>query len=262
MKEYILYGGDVVLNFDEEAHKYTYNGATVVSVTTVTDAVLDKSHALIPWALKMGAEFLYNNWPIDGIIPRDSPVYISLIEGMKKSHYRKKRAAADVGTIAHKWIEEYIQSIMRFEPSPPKPQDLQALHAVNAFLDWESRNHVVYLASELKIYSRKYGYAGTLDILAEVNGVLTLLDIKTSNTYRKEYALQTAAYTLAYNEESTHVGRAEVTHRIILMLPKDGESEIEEVVRSSNVYMIDTTSFVKARELYSWSTDKGNKGNG
>jgi hypothetical protein len=44
------------------------------------------------------------------------------------------------------------------------------------------------------------GYAGTIDMVAEVQGTLGVVDLKTSNSMQDEYFLQTAAYLHAYNK--------------------------------------------------------------
>jgi hypothetical protein len=56
------------------------------------------------------------------------------------------------------------------------------------------------VANELHYISPRYGYAGTLDRIFEVNGELMLVDIKTSNAIHNHYWLQMAAYTQMYNE--------------------------------------------------------------
>ena len=256
IEQYPLYGGAVLLVFDPEKHVYTYQDQVVDGVTTITDSVLDKSYALMPWALKMAREYLESKWPVDGLVPMGSSVWNSLMEGMRKAHYSKKRSAADVGTIAHNWIEEFIKAGMMYNPDPPKPTDAQALHAVDAFLRYVDANHVIFKASEKKVYSVKHNYAGTLDILAEVNNVENLLDVKTSNSYRKEYALQTAAYCGAYNEEHG----TNVHDRIILMLPKDGTSELNPIVRTPDDYVEDIHAFTNALNLYRWAKNQGANG--
>lgn len=242
--QYNLYGGAVVLDFDEEAHKYTYNGELVPSVTTVTD-IVDKSAALIPWALNQAEKYIRANFPIDSYVSQT--LLDSLLEGMKQSHRKIKYKAADIGTQAHEWIENYIKAQMEFKEIPELPSNPQVSNAVLQFLEFEKQNHVVYLASERRVFSLINKFAGTLDILAHVNGIHTLLDIKTSNQYRKEYAMQSAAYVLAVNEEDN----TGVQDRIILMLSKD-EAKFEPVSLPSSELAADTAAFLSAFDLYRW----------
>lgn len=53
---------------------------------------------------------------------------------------------------------------------------------------------------ERRVWDGEKRYAGTLDLALRINGVKGVADIKTGRTFRKEYALQTAAYTAAYNK--------------------------------------------------------------
>lgn len=248
MADHILYNGTVVLEFDEENHVYKFNGVPVDGVTTVTGSAIDKSFVLMPWAVKMAEEYLLEHWPNDGYVPKNSDIQKSLFEGMKKAHYRKKKQAADVGTEAHKWIEGYIRAGMLFKPEPPKPTDKQARHAIEAYLRYEDKTHMVYKETEKKVFSLKHVYAGTLDIVAVIDGMDTLPDIKTSNSYREEYALQTAGYCEAYNEEHG----TNMVNRVILMLPKDGESDVEVIERGPSVYEEDRDSFLAALQIHRW----------
>jgi hypothetical protein len=54
------------------------------------------------------------------------------------------------------------------------------------------------IACELRVYHTTYRYAGTLDLLAEVDGELTVIDTKSTAAMSPVTALQTAAYTEAY----------------------------------------------------------------
>lgn len=248
MQEYSLYNGSVLLRFDEKKHAYLYEGNIIPGVTSVTDICFDKSGPISGWALNQGVEYLRQNWPIDGYVPLNSDVFNSLMDGMKKAHHRKKKDAANVGTMAHEWIEQYIAASIMFAEIPALPTEPRVLYAVNNFLDWEKQNHVVYLFSERKVFSVEDLYAGTLDILAIVNGIRVVLDLKTSNAYRNEYALQTAAYLKAVNEED---GTNDDT-RIILMLPKDGDSEMIVKTRGPETFAGDFRAFKNSLENYRW----------
>jgi hypothetical protein len=63
------------------------------------------------------------------------------------------------------------------------------------------------IASEYHLFSDKYKYAGTADLIVKMNDKLWLLDIKTSNSLHTSYDLQLAAYSKAWNE--THTNKIE-----------------------------------------------------
>ena len=75
------------------------------------------------------------------------------------------------------------------------------------------------LMVEFTVVSHKYGYAGTADLLAEVNGVLTLVDWKTGKSVYREAHLQNAAYRQAVRE----MGLGDPQQGLILRLPKSTE---------------------------------------
>lgn len=56
------------------------------------------------------------------------------------------------------------------------------------------------LASELRVVSRRYGYAGTLDLYGELAGVPCVVDIKATAIIPSTVGLQTAAYAQALKE--------------------------------------------------------------
>lgn len=55
---------------------------------------------------------------------------------------------------------------------------------------------------ERKIKHPIHRYAGTFDMVAEVDGIFSLVDIKTASAIYEDYRLQTSAYFYALNEES------------------------------------------------------------
>lgn len=170
---HVLYGGLVELEYDDPSHEYRYNGQVVPNVTSITG--IKNKPFLIPWALKVAGQYVLDNWPEE---PSEVPTRMALVKGMKKAHEKVRDAAAGYGKEAHEWIEHYIHASLSLGEPPPMPVTPQVLSAVQAFLAWEREHRVHYLASERKIFSLAHVYAGTLDIMAEVDGVVTLLDLK------------------------------------------------------------------------------------
>lgn len=201
-----MYGGKVTVDFYPDSHSYWVDGKRVTGVTTYL-GIIDKSRALVPWAVE-----LYRNHLIANI----GSLTMRHIEEGAKLHTVKKEEAATIGSHVHKWIEGYIK-----KESPEMPEQKEAQIGVNAFLDWVSANKVKFISSERIIYSRKYGYVGTMDIEAKVNGELCLIDIKTSNNIYNSYYLQTAAYVRADEEER----KVKYDGRWVLRLAKETEEE-------------------------------------
>ena len=53
---------------------------------------------------------------------------------------------------------------------------------------------------ERRVVDLEQGYAGTVDMVAEIDGIVSIIDLKTSTSLNKEYGFQTAAYMNAYNK--------------------------------------------------------------
>ena len=65
---------------------------------------------------------------------------------------------------------------------------------------------------EHTMISYKHRFAGTADLIGKVNGIPTILDIKTGNNIHREYFLQLAAYFLLANENEITIDRGAIVH--------------------------------------------------
>lgn len=112
--------------------------------------------------------------------------------------------AADMGTLAHSWIEAHLHKKDVTLISLPDP----AKRAVEGFLAWEKAHKVEVLETEKTLYNCNLGYAGTCDCIAHVDGELTLLDWKTSNGIYSSYPIQCWSYALAHEmQDGSHLYR-------------------------------------------------------
>lgn len=204
-----LYGGKVVIKFFPESHIYYVNGKRKGSVTGALN-IIDKSKALIPWALGLYSDFLRGK-----IGQKICEEFIAEGENM---HTVRKSEAAGIGTAAHDWIERYTKG-----EKPDMPDDKNVLQAVSGFLNWVDDNKIKFLESEKVVYSKKHDYIGTLDAIATMNGGRKkyLIDYKASNGLYPGVALQTAAYWKADEEEAG----TEFAGRWAIRLAKETEEE-------------------------------------
>lgn len=104
----------------------------------------------------------------------------------------KNKSAAE-GTLLHGAVETILRGFQEPIPDSIKP-------AVKSFLDFKNQHQIVPHQIETKIVSKKHHYAGTMDVLAEIDGKLGVLDIKTSYAIYRDYGIQTAAYVEALQE--------------------------------------------------------------
>mgnify|MGYP003153524861 FL=1 len=68
------------------------------------------------------------------------------------------------------------------------------------FYDFWSTYKPKLISTEEFVFSDKFKYAGTADLLVEMDGEVWLLDLKTSNNLHRSYNLQLAAYAKAIEE--------------------------------------------------------------
>lgn len=69
--------------------------------------------------------------------------------------------------------------------------------SVDAFDEFLRNNNVEPLLIEERVVHQQHGYAGTVDMVARINGTVGVLDIKTGKRMYRDYGLQTAAYVQA-----------------------------------------------------------------
>jgi hypothetical protein len=233
------------------------------SVTTILNIV--NKPALPPWAAReerklviAAAANLYED--IHGTPKMSRPAYISTLEsriGKEKAWKKESDKAIEIGDQTHKIIEWNLRKAMGQTVGPePRIKD-KALWAFMSFGDAYKALEIKPLWIEQVVFSEKYGYAGTVDLIAEVSGHTTkataAIDFKTGKAIYAESFLQIAAYREAIRE----MGHAQPELGIILRLPKkETDPEFEYVV----VDNLDAhfQAFLHALELWKWK-NKGEK---
>jgi len=197
--------------------------------------VLDKP-ALIPWAVNQAIDFIR---PAIGPGVEHAESYLEEVYAQAKKEARRVRGvAADIGLQAHAILERYPEC-------GPLP-DGAVGSCVSGGIHWLQSSGVQFQARECVIYSRRHRFSGRFDGLAVVDGVLSLIDWKTSTGVYPEFRLQTAAYVAAYEEE--HPG-TRIEQRILIRLGKtDGAFDPHIYPRTS--LRQDYNAFLAALRLH------------
>src|SRR3989344_2421070 len=131
-------------------------------------------------------------YEIDGVwFPRVT----SITSPFQKKWFGSFGAAA-WGTSMHETIEALLKGErVLFDP--------KAATAIQTFQEWQKVYPLRILDPqkdiERRVVNLEQGYAGTIDMVAEVDGVFGIIDLKTSTSILREHAIQTAAYFHAYN---------------------------------------------------------------
>jgi hypothetical protein len=195
---------------------YEVTGQKWPSVTTIL-SVLGKD-ALIGWAAKQEREFVFEaarqvyTELVDGQ-ERDTPMPVldefdlKLADRLNvvKAHTKLLKEASAIGTNVHARIEFELNVEMGLEPEgEPKLASDSAIRAYGHYQDWRDTVELKPLHSELAVWSTVFGYAGTIDLIAEVTiegeRKVAVIDFKTGKRIYREALLQNAAYRLAAKE--------------------------------------------------------------
>lgn len=236
---------------------YTIDGVTMPSVTTIL-GVIGKP-ALITWAANEERaaclEAAYDLYDDVHSTPRlDRMPFLAALEsrlGSVKAHKRASAKACEIGSQAHAAIELQHRKAMGQATGPePKLSD-EAMWAFMAWEDWALNAGIKPVFIEQTIWSVSHRYAGTMDLLAWVNGHRTLVDYKTSKSVYPESKLQVAAYIRAMNE----MGHGPITRGAIVRLPKattDPAFEVVEIHEDELPGLCAT--FDHVHQLYLWAS--------
>lgn len=218
----------------------TPDGLQPLSGVTHTCHIIDRSQALMPWAVRKALgrvrELMLEHKRRDGFYELYEVELEKILDSARKADREILEDAGEVGHVAHDWVEQLVRTILednearRLELLAKLPEDERAANACIAAVEWMVAHDVRWVATEQKVYSRKHGYAGTMDGLAYVSSCddemccphkfkdrLSVVDWKTSNYLYTEYLLQTASYWAAKIEETNDP----VEDRWIIRLGKD-----------------------------------------
>jgi hypothetical protein len=236
---------------------YSVDGEMYPSVTHVLQAIAKP--ALISWsanteraACTEAAADLYEAWAaqlVPPVMPRES--YLATLTqrlGLVKAHQKELAKAGEIGTQIHKMIEWIMRTAIGADAGPKPVICEKALWAVMAFEDFAKSVNLKPVLIEQTVYSKVHGYAGTMDLLARVNGVLTLIDMKSGKSVYPESFLQSAAYSVALAE----MGYVLPASALIVRLPKVETDPAFEVVTVPPVMDLFPV-FLAVKELWKWT---------
>jgi len=139
--------------------------------------------------------------------------------------------AGNIGTKLHKLCEDYLNDNITEGVTDliPLAHFENMKHRLNGYID-----NIRYL--EVKMFSKKMGLAGTADVIADWDGILSVIDFKTTRKAKKEewiesYFLQSTAYALMYEENTG----TPINQIVIVFTGEDG---------SQDVYIKDKSEYV------------------
>jgi hypothetical protein len=238
------------------------------SVTTILNAVAKP--ALVPWAAKMERELvlrtaveLNDDLPMGLRLPRMA--YSLELEKRlpkTKAHQKELDKAADIGSQIHGRIEWELRRELRQEVGREPQLSEKALWGFMAWEDWRKQANLVPLAIEQTIWHGRNGYAGTLDLMAELDTPwgkrgIAIIDWKSGKGIYPEALLQNAAYVSA----ARYLNHAdEQTHGLIVRVPKmetDPDFEVRWIRSGEQPALLDT--FLAVFRLWRWLDEQNDQ---
>lgn len=174
--EYIPLGYENMQDSTSESGRVyiTPEGKKYPSITTVLGA--QSKEAILEWRRRVGDE-----------------------EANRISHH-----AATRGTALHAVAENYINNEDEYFPPNTMPHVKALFKSIRPILD---ENVGKVILQEQPLYSDHLGVAGRVDLIAEYNGRLSVVDFKTSKRRKtrdeiKNYFAQATAYSIMFEERT------------------------------------------------------------
>lgn len=233
---------------------YECEGLKLPSVTHVLSCIAKP--ALINWAAGQertacveAATELYLD--LAKTPPMTRAMFVATLDGRigkQKAHRKQLEKAGEIGSQAHALIEWNLRHQLGQSMGPEPRVTEQALYAFTAFQSWAASVTLQPIYIEQTVFSKTYGYAGTMDLLATVDGVSTLVDWKTAKAVYPESFLQNVAYRRALSE----MGHTTATAGLIVRLPKtqtDPPFEAVPVPEDATLF----PTFLATIELWKWT---------
>jgi hypothetical protein len=242
---------------------YDVDGQRLPSVTSVLGVVAKP--ALIPWAAKQERELVYSavrRLLADPEVKRDNfMASLDLAVGHEKAHVKELARALTIGTECHSMIEWSMRKALLQSVGPEPRISDKALWAYMVYQDWNIQANLSVTLIEQTVYSKRYGYAGTLDWAGEIDhdgGRVTVVgDWKSGARVYPEAHLQIAAYAHALVE----MGYATTLPAgCIVRLPKvETDPEPEVLVIPAEKMKDLHRVFLNVLELWKWQDSQRGK---
>ncbi|MFJ3956561.1 cytochrome [Arthrobacter sp. NPDC090010] len=156
-------------------------------VPSITTVIGQQPHGLDGWFGYMGANALAKD-PVLSTALGNSSKMRQAVQRAANAAADYRDAAAERGDRVHGYCEQIALRALDREHDVEGARELLSQNGESAFADrfdeWWDTFKVKPLAPEITVWNHEVGYAGTLDLVAEINGRVCLIDYKTKGTTR------------------------------------------------------------------------------
>lgn len=165
---------------------FTFKGE---SFRSVSQALRVLPTDLDVWAARVAAEYALDHAAELGETTRQRALIRCSAEAKTVAH-RASKVGVDVhrAVRAHLLGEPITDTAFRTE---------EAKERFEQFLQFETDYRPEWWAAEATVFNRQHSYAGTIDLLAVINGATVLIDVKATRTLQPRVAVQLAALARA-----------------------------------------------------------------
>lgn len=151
---------------------------TLYSVTSILNALND-GDGLVWWAAREAA-----TWAVEhqaAWVPLAEEARHKAVRVIADAHRESSERAMHRGSAVHDLLEQWVLSGQR--PDARVEQEDGTVFDATDYLDsfdrWARAAQPQFEAAEMTVFSPRYGYAGTLDAIAVIDGVRFMIDYKT-----------------------------------------------------------------------------------
>ena len=195
----------IKLDRHKEHQKYFLSDGTQVPGGSTISKIGDDPGALIHWAWKLGCE--------------------------GKNYRDVSKEACDIGTLAHFYIECFLNNQVADLSDYTQEERDKALVCYHKFLEWWETQELEVVATEIQLVNEAFRYGGTIDLIAKhKNGDYVLLDFKTSKKISDSYWRQAAGYSALWNCNQEEYGQWIAFEPVgVLKVKEKGYKQIQSV---------------------------------
>lgn len=201
--------------------------------------MFDDKGWLAPWACKMMAEKLNH------FVDNETLILTAEVLKEAKNAWREKRdTAKDKGVDLHSILEDYIKASINGVPPSTLPKKLpkEFTKHMEEFFDWEIKNKVKWIASEVQVGDDREMFAGIADYVAKVNDKIVVGDFKTSKAWKNTWIPQLVGLRHCLEYQGVAIDGIEVT-----LFAKGGKFQHIPIEYNHEQ---ETKAFMVAKEFY------------
>jgi hypothetical protein len=133
--------------------------------------------------------------------------------GLKRiSLHKHLGEVSQIGTDVHALITRFLLDADKVPANVgnPDPTDPELVEPFRQFLDWYQDHDPEPRLVENPLIDAELGYGGTVDLVAQIDGKLELVDFKTSHAIHEDHLYQLAAYDHLLAVNHIHIARARI----------------------------------------------------